>query len=39
MCTLRIVLHEVLPLVSGEVHKVPQQERLHHGEDRELYSC
>lgn len=27
-----IMLLEVLLLVSGEVHQVPQQERLHHGE-------
>lgn len=26
------MLHEVLPVVSGEVYQVPQQERLHHGE-------
>lgn len=27
-----IVLPEMLLLVSGEVHQVPQQERVHHGE-------
>lgn len=32
MCSFHIVLPEVLLLVSGEVHQVPQQERLHHGE-------
>lgn len=32
MCSFLIVLPEVLLLVSGEVHQVPQQERLHHGE-------
>jgi len=30
--TFHTVLHEVLLLVSGEVYKVPQPERLHHGE-------
>lgn len=34
MCSFHIVLHEVLPLVSGEVHQVPQQECLYH--DRHL---
>lgn len=32
MCSFLNVLPEVLLLVSGEVYKVPQQERLHHGE-------
>lgn len=32
MCSVLIVLLEMLFLVSGEVHQVPQQERLHHGE-------
>lgn len=38
MCTFHILLHEVLPVVSGEVHQVPQQERLHHGENNILLS-
>lgn len=32
MCAVFIVLLEMLLLVSGEVHQVPQPERLHHGE-------
>lgn len=32
MRSLLTVLLEMLLLVSGEVHQVPQQERLHYGE-------
>lgn len=31
VCSLPFVLPEMLLLVSGEVHQVPQQKRLHHG--------
>lgn len=34
VCSFHLVLPEVLLLVSGEVHQVPQQKRLHHGELR-----
>lgn len=39
MRSVLIVLLEVLLLVSGEVHQVPQQERLHHGELCSSHCC
>lgn len=32
VCQIPAKLHEVLLLVSGEVHQVPEQKCLHHGE-------
>lgn len=32
VCSVPVVLSEMLLLVSREVHQVPQQERLHYGE-------
>lgn len=36
VCKVSAQLFEVLLLVFGEVHQVPEQERLHHGELLEL---